>query len=481
MTINFQPVHNGNGGELPPERLEAFSQVFHGELITAEHPDFDTGRALWNKMIDRRPGVIARCSGVADVIQAVKFARENGLLVAVRGGGHSVAGYSMSSGGMVIDLSNMRSVRVDPRAKTATVEGGATWLDVDRETQAFGLVCAGGVVSDTGVGGLTLNGGLSWMRRKVGMSIDNLIGADMVLADGSFVHASTDQNPDLFWAIRGGGGNFGIVTAFEFQLQELGPEVMFVACMYPRGEASKVMETWVEFTKTAPKEITSDCINWAVPAHPGFPEHLQGTPVTVLAGMYFGPAEEGQRALQPLREITTPVLDLSNIYPYAAVQQMFDPFLQKGVHQSYWKSLYLGGLDADLRARIIARANSMPAPESLISIRHLGGALREVPAEATAFGDRSGEFLLSIDTMWPDPADDDANIQWTRDFFGEIQALTPDTQVYFNFTADMVGKGDIMAESYGSNYERLTAIKAKYDPDNFFRLNANIKPAAEMA
>ena len=478
MITNPTTLKDSNGREISPSELETLSAHFSGTMITTDHPEYDTRRAVWNKMIDKKPGLIAVCSGVADVIKAVNFARENHLLVAIRGGGHSVAGYSVCDGGMVIDLSQMKSVRVNPTTKMATVEGGATWLDVDRETQIFGLACAGGVVSDTGVGGLTLNGGLSWMRRKVGMSIDNLIGADMVLADGSFVHVSKDEHPDLFWAIRGGGGNFGIVTSFEFQLQELGPEVMFVSCMYPRAEAHKVMEFWEDFTSKAPNEVTTDCIHWAIPAHEAFPEALHNQPVTVLAGMYAGPVEEGQKLLQPMREVAEPILDMSNVYPYQGVQQMFDPFLQKNVLQSYWKSIYLDGMSETVRSKIISWANRLPAPQSLISIRHLGGALSTVPPEATAFGDRSGKYLLSIDCMWLDPSDDETNIQWTRDFFDEIYQETQG-QVYFNFTADLVGKGDILGASYGPNYDRLVQIKTQYDPTNFFRLNMNIQPKAE--
>ncbi len=478
METPTSAITNRNGKPLSGETLENFRNNFGGTILSSDQPDYESGRLVWNKMIDRRPDLMARCTGVADVIEAVNFARENHIPVAVRGGGHSVAGYGVMDGGMVIDLSGMKAVLVDPEKKTAKVQGGATWLDVDRETQAFGLVCAGGVVSDTGVGGLTLNGGLSWMRRKLGMSIDSLIGADMVLADGSFVHVSEKENPDLFWAIRGGGGNFGIVTAFEFQLHSLGPMVMQVACFYPMKEAEKVMEFWAEFTKSAPDEITSDCIHWSIPRHPAFPESLQGQAVTALAGMYFGPAEKGQEVLQPLREVAEPLLDLSNIYPYKAVQQMFDPFLPKQTFQCYWKCLYLNDLTPGIREKIIRRARSRPADASLISIRHLGGAIGRVPADATAFGDRSGNFLLSIDTMWEDAADDDKGIQWTRDFFSEMEGLS-NGQVYFNFNADMEGKGNLLANSYGSNYDRLVALKSKYDPDNFFRINANIKPEAE--
>lgn len=297
----------------------------------------------------------------------------------------------------------------------------------------------------------------------------------MVLADGSFVHVSEKENADLFWAIRGGGGNFGIVTSFDFQLMELGPEVMMVACMYPRTEAEKVMDFWVEFTRTAPDDITSDCIHWAVPAHPAFPEELHGKPITILGGMYAGPPEEGQKMLQPLREVATPLLDLSNIYPYSAVQQMFDAFLPKQSAYCYWKSLYLDDIPPALQKRIIEWAANFPAPEALISIRNLQGAISRVPAEATAFGDRSARFLLSIDTMWKDPAQNEANIQWTRDFFKDMLQESKG-QVYFNFNSDMEGPSDIIRDSFGANYDRLVEIKTKYDPHNLFRLNQNIKP-----
>jgi hypothetical protein len=337
------------------------------------------------------------------------------------------------------------------------------------------MVCAGGVVSDTGVGGLVLGGGLSWFRRKAGMSIDNLIGADIVLADGSFVHASESENQDLFWAIRGGGGNFGIVTSFHFKLYKLGPEVMFVACMYPRSEAEKVMKFWVEYTRDIPEEITSDCIHWSVPEHPGFPEELHGKPVTVLAALYFGPPKEGEKLLQPLREVATPLLDMSNIYPFGAVQQMFDPFLVKGTLYSYWKSLYVKDINEDLLHKIIEKANQSPSPQSLLSIRNLHGAISSVSEDATAFGDRSGRFLISIDTMWDDSTQNDANIKWTKTFFKELQQFS-NGQVYFNFNSDMSGSDNLAKDSFGSNYQRLTKIKTKYDPDNFFRVNANIKP-----
>ena len=355
------------------------------------------------------------------------------------------------------------------------MQGGANWGDVDRETQVFNLVCAGGIVSDTGVGGLTLSGGLSWFRRKVGMSIDNIIGASMVLADGRYVHVSEKENQDLFWAIKGGGGNFGVITSFEFKLYELGPEVMFAACMYPRSEAEKVMKFWIEYTRDLPDEVTSDCIHWSVPVHEAFPPELHGKEVSVLAAMYYGSPEEGQKVLQPFREVAEPLLDMSNVYPYTAVNQMFDPFLQKGSLYSYWKSLYVDDISDDLQKLIIDRANNSPAPQSLISIRNLHGALSRVSEAATAFGDRSSRFLVSIDTMWVDPEQNEDNIQWTRDFFQEVKAFS-DGKVYFNFNSDMSGSEDLAQDSFGVNYQRLVDIKTKYDPSNFFSLNANIKP-----
>lgn len=457
------------------ESYEQFQANFGGPLIGSDNEVYDAERQLWNRLIDKRPGIIAQCTGVSDVIQAVNFARENDLLVSVRGAGHNVAGNASIDDGIVIDLSHMRTVMVNPQKKTAVVQGGANWGDVDRETQAFNLVCAGGVVSDTGVGGLTLGGGLSWFRRKVGMSIDNLIGADMVLSDGSYVHASESENQDLFWGIKGGGGNFGIITSFHFKLHELGPTVMMAATMYPRAEAEKIMKFWIDFTRNIPDEVTSDCIHWSIPEHPGFPEELHGKEVTVLAGMYFGSPEEGERILQPLREVATPILDLSGVIPYTAVNKMFDPFLVKGTLNSYWKSLYVKDIDEKLMNLIIDKANGSPSGQCLLSIRNLHGALSRVPEKATAFGDRSGRFLVSIDTMWNDDALNDRCIQWTQQFFGELQEHS-DGQVYFNFNSDMSGSKDLAEDSYGPNYQRLIDIKTKYDPDNFFRMNANIKP-----
>lgn len=476
MKTTLHQIRNQSGELLQENLLDTLSATFMGEILLNGDEQYDAARLVWNKMINKKPAIIARCTGTADVIQAVNFARENKLQLAIRGGAHNIAGNAVDDNALVVDLSNMKSIWVDPKRKVARVQGGATWKDVDHETQVFGLACPGGVVSDTGVAGLTLGGGLSWMRRKAGMSVDNLLGADVVLATGEMVHASKTENADLFWALRGGGGNFGVVTCFEFKLMDLGPEVFFTACMYPREEAEKVMRFWVEYTRTAPHEITSDCIHWAIPDHPNFPEELHGKGVTVIAGMYSGAPEEGQKLMQPLREITTPVLDLSNIYPYVGVQQMFDPFLQKQTFYGYWKSIYLDDLSEQVQDIIINKAKAVPAPETLLSIRNLQGAISDVLTDATAFGDRSARFLLSIDTMWTDPLDNEKNIEWTRSFFNEMQKYSQG-KVYFNFNADLVGPSDMLKDSFGENYKKLVAIKTKYDPNNFFKLNTNIKPA----
>lgn len=475
MMSNPTPNSSGNGSDFRSIASQHLLPDFQGSVLTDGDFGFDEKRKVWNQMIDKHPDMIVTPTSVDDVVAAVNFARQRDLLMAIRGGGHSVAGLGTTDGGMVLDLCQLNAVWVDPARKTVKVQGGATWYDVDRATQVFGLACAGGVVSETGVGGLTLNGGLSWMRRKVGMSIDNLISADVVLADGRTVRASESENEDLFWAIRGGGGNFGVVTMFEFKLQEIGPEVMFVACAYHRGELAKVYDFWVDFTADLPDELTTDCMQWSIPEHPMFPPLLHNQPICMLAGMYAGPAEEGAKALQPMREVAKPLMDMSSIYPYRDIQQMFDPHLRKHSLRNYWKSIYVNELTPNLRKRLIEEGWAKPSNRTIISIRHMGGAIERVPVDATAFGDRQGQFLISLDSMWTGAENDEANIQWTKDFFNELSRESGG-QVYFNFNYDLEGESDLLSDSYGPNYQRLIEVKTKYDPNNFFRLNANIEP-----
>jgi FAD/FMN-containing dehydrogenase len=458
-----------------PETIREFRDGFRGETIRPGDEGYDDARTVYNAMIDRHPAIVARCTGVADVIAAVNFAREHDLPLAVRGGGHSIAGSSVCDDGIVADLSAMNGVLVDPDARTAYAQAGATWGDVDRETQAFGLVTPGGVVSTTGVAGLTLGGGYSNVRRKYGLTVDNLRSVDIVTADGEFLTASEERNRELFWALRGGGGNFGVVTGFEYDLHELGPEVAVVTVMYPIETASAVLREWREFMDGAPDEITSQAPVWSVPEHPNFPEEHHGTPVLVVGGMYAGPVAEGKRAMRPLRELGTPLVDLSGSVPYTRAQQALDPFFPKGVFRSYWKSRYLARLDDDAIETIVEYASARPSPRTIVPVRARGGRINRVDTTATAFPDRHSPFLLSIDSTWEDPVDDAANIEWTREFWDALEPYSSDSR-YYNFSMEEDGEG-MTRTTFGENYERLVEVKTEYDPGNLFRLNQNIVPA----
>ncbi len=425
-------------------------------------------------MHDKRPALIARCTGVADVIDAVNFARTNNLLVAVRGAGHNVSGSASCNGGIMIDLSLMKAVHVDPKAKTARVQGGATLGDMDRETQVFGLAAPGGNVSTTGVAGLTLGGGLGHLRRKYGLAIDNLLSVDLVTADGQFLTASEKENSDLFWGIRGGGGNFGVVTSFEFRLHPVGPMVTLCATWYPVENAKEILAKWSNFMDDAPEEFSSFAAIWTVPAAPDIPEEQHGKRAIVLAGVHCGSLEEGERVIQPLRELGTPMVDMSGPLPWTDVQSAFDPFFPKG-HQYYFKSRYLKNLDDDTIDALLPRAINPPAPFVLIAIWHYGGAMQRVDSAETAFMGREESFLFSVDAVWDDPAQNDEVLAYARAYLAEMEPYSPGG-LYVNF-AGLGEEGDALVRSaYGANYERLVALKNKYDPTNFFRLNQNIKP-----
>lgn len=463
---------------LTEQAIEEFESRFRGALIRPGDDGYEQARAVWNGMIDKKPALIACCTGVADVIEAVNLARTHGLLVSVRGGGHNVAGSAVNDGGLVIDLSPMKGIQVDPERRIARAQGGVTWGELDRETQVFGLAAPGGVVSTTGIAGLTLGGGVGWLRRKYGMSIDNLLAVDIVTADGRLLKASETENRELFWGIRGGGGNFGVVTSFEYRLHPVGPEVMLAAVMYPLEIAREVVTAWRDFMDSAPEEVSSQAVFWSVPAVPGFPEETHGRPVIVLAATHCGPAAEGERVLQPLRELGTPLIDLSGPAPYTQVQQLYDPFFPEGELSYYWKSLDLNRLDEEVIEAVIAAAWSRPSPLTLIPIWHHGGAMSRVGPEATAYGDRSAPFLLSIDTTWADPADTDENIRWTRRLWQEMHRFSSGG-LYLNFPGLGEEGEALVRAAYGpETYARLVALKTEYDPANLFRLNQNIKPGA---
>jgi hypothetical protein len=458
--------------------IEALKAGLRGELLQPGAPDYDAARAVWNGMIDKRPALIVRCAGVGDVIDAVNFARENDLTVAVRGGGHSIAGLSSIDGGMLIDLAPMRGVDIDPDKQVAYVQGGALWGDVDREAQAYGLATPGGVVSDTGVAGLTLGGGYGWLRRKYGLSCDNVLSARIVCADGRVRTASPDTNPDLYWALRGGGGNFGIVTSFTFKLHPVGPIVAFSATFYPLEDVAQIMRGWRDYVEKAPDEITSVCVTITFPADPEMPPDIHDRPCVIVGAVYVGDADEGMELTKPLRELGTPLFDMSQPMPFTAVQTGFDPLFPRGQLQAYWKSQYVDELTDEAIDTIAAKANDRPAPLTLVNTFHMGGAIAAVDPEETAFSTRTASYMVSIDGIWADGADNEANVQWVRDTWEEIKKFgTGD--VYLNFTG--LANEDLDAgvdTQFGRNLERLGEIKAKYDPDNFFRVNNNIAPAS---
>jgi FAD/FMN-containing dehydrogenase len=461
----------------PSAEAEALRSVVRGEVLTPDDPGYRAVRSTFNAMHDAQPGLVVSCAGTADVVDAVNFARERGLPVAVRGGGHSVAGLSTIDGGVLIDLAPMRGVQVDPDRRLAHVQGGALLGDLDRATQIYGLATPGGVVSDTGVAGLTLGGGYGWLRRKWGLSCDNVVEAEVVCADGEVRIASADSNPDLFWGIRGGGGNFGIVTSFTFQLYPLGPEVAFAATFYPLEEVAEVLRGWRAYVEQAPDEVTSVCVTITFPANPEMPEAVHDRPVAIVGGVYAGDVEEGMRVMQPLRELGTALFDMSGPTPFVGVQSGFDPLFPRGVERAYWKSQYLDELSDEAIDTIAANAKDRPEPLTLVNTFHMGGAISGVDPEDTAFAERGSPYMVSIDGIWTDPEVDEARVEWIRAAWNDISRFG-NGSVYLNFTglSDEAPQAGVDS-AYGRNLRRLAEVKAAYDPDNFFRLNNNIVPA----
>jgi len=463
------------GVELDAEALEALSQQVRGPVLTPGDPAYDVARSIWNGLIDRRPALIVQCSGAADVVDAVNFAREQGLTLSIKAGGHNVAGNAVNDDGIVLDLSQLRGVHVDPALQTVRVQGGATWGDLDRETQLFGLAVPGGVVSTTGVAGLTLHGGLGHLRRKHGLSIDSLVSVDIVTADGELRRASATENEDLFWAVRGAGSNFGVVTSFEFRAHPVGPMVFVGAIFYPFEEASSILPAWRDFMATAPEELSSLAICWSVPPVEPFPPEIHGTPVVVVAAAYCGPAEEGERVVQPLRELAQPVVDASGPWPWLGLQSGFDAIFPQG-ELRYWKSRSVTELSDEVIGDIIELAGRRPAPLSDIVIWHHGGAMSRVPEEETAYGGRDTQFLVTAEASWTDPAQNEEAIAWAREVFDAMDRYSTGA-VYLNFPGLGEEEDSLARAGYGANYDRLTALKAKYDPENLFRMNINIPPA----
>jgi FAD/FMN-containing dehydrogenase len=447
---------------------------FRGRLINAYDPDYDSARAVWNGAVDRRPHLIARCIGSADVAAAVRYARDHDLEIAIRGGGHNVAGTAVCDDGIVIDLSAMRGVRVDPANRRAWVQGGALWGDVDHETQAHGLATTGGIVSHTGVAGLTLGGGVGWLMRKHGLTVDNLLAADIVTADGALLRASEHEQPDLFWALRGGGGNFGVVTSFEFRLHPIGPTVLAGPILWEASDAGEVLRFYRDFVRDVPDELGTVVRFGTAPPLSVVPDELHWRPVVMIGTCYAGPIADGERVLRPLRSCRSPVLDLVGPAPYVGFQGALDSTVVHGWNY-YWKSTHLPELSDDLIDVLAARAFSCASPRSYAAMFHLKGAVGRVAEGGTAFGNRHASHAITLDAVWrPGEEFGDRDKAWAREFFSALGRFRQG--VYVNFLGGDE-EPDRVREAYGDAiYDRLVDVKTAYDPDNVFHHNQNIRP-----
>lgn len=454
---------NGSKTELEESAVRDFETGLRGKLLLQNHDGYEEARKIHNGMIDRRPAMIVRSSGVADVLNAVRLARENNLLLSVCGGGHGVPGFAVCDGGLMIDMSGMNSIHVNPGNKTARAEAGATWGDFDHETQAFGLATTGGLVRPTGIAGLTLAGGHGLLMRKHGLSCDNLLSADVVTADGKFLKVSESDYPDLFWGLRGGGGNFGIVTSFKYRLHQVGP--MFGGLViYPMDQAQKVLRFYHEFTSSAPDELGSIAVLATLP---------DGTKAVVFLLAYSGTADEGEKVLQPLRSIVPPLDDQVGPVPYTALQSIVENFNPEGL-RNYWKTTYLDDLQEKAIDLMVERYANNPSPPSHIVLYTLGGAVNRAGKDETAVAFRDARHIFLIIGMWEDARADQKNLQWIRDLWKSMQPYSR-KGFYINYEADT--RHEEIKTAYGpEKYERLSALKKKYDPANLFRLNQNIKP-----
>ena len=463
---------SGSSTTLDPSVAKDLAKKVQGEILTADSPGFDKVRVVWNAMIDRKPALIARCKSADDVVACVKFATQHDLLVAVRGGGHNIAGNAVCEGGLLIDLSLMRAVKVDAAKQTAHVEGGALLGDFDQAAQAHGLASPLGINSTTGVAGLTLGGGFGWLSRKHGLTLDNLLSATVVTAAGEKLTASAKENSDLFWALRGGSGNFGVVTSFEFKLHKIGTEVLSGLIVHPLADAKKVLQYYRDFAAKAPDELAVWFVLRKAPPLPFLPEKWHGKEILALAACYFGDLKTGEKLLQPLRAFGQPIADVIGPTPYIGWQQVLDPLLTPGM-RNYWKSHEFLQIPDAMIDVIMDFASRLPDPQTELAFAQLGGAIQRVPNDATAYSHREPNFLINVHTRWDAAANDGKCIAWARDL---IKALTPFSTgaVYVNFlTSD---EEDRVKMAYGANLAKLVAVKKKYDPTNLFRMNANIRP-----
>ncbi|MFM0392296.1 FAD-binding oxidoreductase [Paraburkholderia phytofirmans] len=454
--------------------VDELKTAIRGQVLLPGDATFDEARSIWNAMIDRHPAIILRCAGVADVRQGVAFARDNGLPLAIRGGGHNIGGSALCNDGVVLDLSQMKSVQIDPTARRAYVEPGATLHDFDHEAQAFGLATPLGINSTTGVAGLTLGGGFGWLSRRYGMTVDNLVSADVVTAEGELVHASADSHEDLFWAIRGGGGNFGVVTRFEFAMHPVGPLVYGGLVVLPIEQARDALLKYRAANTAMPKELSVWAVLRLAPPLPFLPPEVHGKPVIVFAMCYTGAVESGPSTVEFVRAFGTPLGEHLGPMPYAIWQQAFDPLLTPGA-RNYWKSHNLIDIPDGLIDALLNAIDNLPSPQCEIFFGQIGEQTQSVPVEATAYSSRDTVYAMNVHGRWDDASDDERCVGWARAFFDAAAPFALGS-VYVNFMTEE--EGGRVADAYGPNYERLVAVKTRYDPRNLFRHNQNIRPSA---
>jgi FAD/FMN-containing dehydrogenase len=456
--------------------LDSLRQVIAGEVICQGDPAYDEARRVWNGAIDRSPAMIMRCAGVPDVVATVRFARDRDLLVSVRGGGHGVGGHAVCDGGLVIDLSPMKAIEVEPSRRTARAEAGVLWGELDRETQAFGLATTGGVVTHTGIAGLTLGGGIGWLMRKHGATVDNLLSAEVVTSEGDVVTASAEEHPDLFWAIRGGGGNFGIVTSFEYRLHAVGPQVLGGPIFHALDDAPELLRFYRGYIADAPDELSTIFNLRRAPSLPLIPPELHGRPVAMVVVCHAGTLAEGEAVLRPLRAFGSPIVDAIVARPYTELQSMFDATVPHGWHY-YWKSSELPPLSESAIETLVEHAAAQTSRLSYCITFHLGGAVSRVGDEETAFSQRDAAHTVNINAVWtPDDRESERHVEWARRFHAALDAFACG-RVYVNFLGDE-GASRVRSAYGDEKYARLTALKEKWDPSNFFRHNQNIEPRA---
>ncbi len=465
MVALIEPKSSFEIPEMDERAVSEFKASLQGQLILPEDGAYDVARKLWNAQVDKRPALIARVANPGDVVSAVRFARRHGLRLSVRGGGHNPSGSAIAEGGLVIDLSKMRKIEVDPENRVARAEGGATWGELDRATQEYGLAATGTDISTVGIGGSTLGGGQGWLGRAIGLAIDNLVSAELVTADGRFLHVSESEYPDLFWAVRGAGANFGVVTSLEYRLRPVGPTVVGGVVIHPISRAREVLKFYREFTSTAPEELTTIAAFMTSP---------DGQPVVVIGVCYAGDLEEGLKVVEPLRKFGPPLADMIGPMPYLQVQTGFDYHAPFGLH-SYWKAGLLNEISDDYIEAIAENFEKMPSAHSIGLIWHLGGAISKVAPDATAYPHRDASYHTRIISVWADPSESEENIEWGQNTYAAVRPYFEGI-VYVNHL-DHDDKGEArVKEAYGANYERLVALKNKYDPTNLFSSNFNVRP-----